>query len=29
MGADYYLICPACFDDFVEQFSWRLVDSST
>jgi hypothetical protein len=29
MGADYYWICPACFDDFVEQFSWRLVDSST
>jgi hypothetical protein len=23
-GADYHWICPACFDDFVEAFGWRV-----
>jgi hypothetical protein len=27
MGADYYWICPACFDDFAQRFKWRVVDS--
>ena len=27
MGADYDWICPACFDDFVQRFNWRVVDS--
>jgi hypothetical protein len=25
-GADYYWICPRCFDDFVDRFGWRVVD---
>jgi hypothetical protein len=24
-GADYYWICPKCFDDFAERFRWRAV----
>lgn len=24
-GADYYWICPDCFDDFAEAFGWRVV----
>ena len=24
-GADYYWICPACFDDFAERFAWHVV----
>jgi hypothetical protein len=26
-GADYYWICPSCFDDFVEAFGWRIVSA--
>jgi hypothetical protein len=26
-GADYHWICPACFDDFVESFGWRVVSA--
>ena len=25
MGADYYWICPTCFEDFVGRFKWRVV----
>jgi hypothetical protein len=28
MGADYYWICAACFDDFVGRFKWRVVGGS-
>jgi hypothetical protein len=26
-GEDYHWICPACFDDFVELFGWRVVSA--
>lgn len=24
-GADWHWVCPQCFDDFAEEFGWRLV----
>jgi hypothetical protein len=26
-GAEYYWVCPSCFDDFGEEFRWRVVES--
>jgi hypothetical protein len=26
MGAGYYWVCPACFDDFHERFCWHVAD---
>jgi hypothetical protein len=28
-GADYYWVCPACFDDFAERFQWIVVGNSS
>ena len=27
-GAEYHWICKPCFDDFVDRFQWRIVESS-
>jgi hypothetical protein len=26
-GAEYHWICPRCFEDFTEEFKWRLIDN--
>jgi hypothetical protein len=28
-GADYYWICPRCFDDFAGAFEWRVQDANS
>ncbi len=27
-GADYFWVCPTCFEDFRDRFGWHLSDTS-
>jgi hypothetical protein len=26
-GAEYHWVCPRCFEDFAEEFHWRLIEN--